>query len=120
MAKQTPTLNILDLYKEYTKETAVYPHVNTGDLQELAYVGLGLAGETGEAVDVIKKILRNEGMTDAYRNRLIDELGDVLWYWTRLTMVLNTSSEEIIKRNVEKLLQRKDKGTLINRDTKFA
>lgn len=44
---------------------------------ELSYLGLGLAGESGEVVELIKKRLR-DGSLDV--ERLCDELGDVAYY----------------------------------------
>lgn len=107
--------DILDLYTRQTNATAVYPAVNTGGLAEFSYIALGLAGETGEAVDVVKKMVRSERIDQERVNKLVDELGDVLWYWVRLVALTGVSPEEVIARNVAKLNARKEAGTLSER-----
>lgn len=49
--------------------------------ERLSYLGLGLAAESGEVADHIKKLLR-DGVLD--RASLIEELGDVIYYWACL------------------------------------
>jgi len=75
---------------------------------KLSLGGLGLAGEAGEVVDIIKKIIHHKKSID--RDSLIEELGDVRWYLEYLAASLNVSMDEIEKRNVEKLLKRYPNG----------
>jgi hypothetical protein len=53
----------LDLreHMKRTIQTAVYPFAGLGDPQALMYVGLGLAGESGEVANQIKKVARDNG-----------------------------------------------------------
>jgi hypothetical protein len=44
------------------------------------YLVLGLVSELGEVADVLKKAIRNGTPKDEVRRRLVDEIGDVLWY----------------------------------------
>lgn len=44
------------------------------------YLVLGLLSELGEVADVLKKAIRNGTPKDEVRRRLVDEVGDVLWY----------------------------------------
>jgi len=44
------------------------------------YLVLGLLSELGEVADVLKKAIRNGTPKDEVRRRLVDEIGDVLWY----------------------------------------
>ena len=69
-------------YCENTSSTAIYPRAGTPEGNE--YVGYGLIGEAGEVNEVFKKMLRDDDgeMTDARRDLLIKELGDVFWYWS--------------------------------------
>ena len=54
----------------------------TGDRDRLlSYLALGLAGEAGEVAGEIKKLLRDGTWTP---ETLTDELGDVIYYWSRL------------------------------------
>lgn len=95
-----------------------YPGRGYGDLGELVYLALGLAGETGEAVDQIKKMARQHGVFSATRPdperlaKLFDELGDVLWYWTRIVKIVldmrgrGENFDDIMRANLRKLRQR--------------
>jgi hypothetical protein len=50
----------IDVYQRLTRATAVYPNADTGDIDALAYVTLGLAGEAGEIANKVKKIIRDD------------------------------------------------------------
>ncbi len=72
------------------------------------YSCLGLAGETGEVIEHIKKVVRDENRTVS-PERLValkSELGDVFWYATRLTMELGLTLDEVLKGNIDKLTHR--------------
>jgi hypothetical protein len=55
------------------------------------YLVLGLLSELGEVADVLKKAIRNGTPPEGARRRLVDELGDVLWYSTITTYEASTS-----------------------------
>ncbi len=78
---------------------------------QLIYPALGLAGETGEVIERIKKIVR-DGRDVSFEDReyLALELGDVLWYVCRIANVLQLSLEDVIQGNVEKLEYRRIHG----------
>ncbi len=65
---------------------------------------LGLAGETGEVIELVKK-WKYHG-AELNRERLLEELGDVLWYLTLLANSFGFTLEEIAARNLEKLEER--------------
>ena len=71
-------------------------------------VGLGLAGEAGEVADMIKKFLHQGHPLDEHK--LIEELGDIAWYVALGATVAGVTLEEILKRNVDKLLGRYPDG----------
>ena len=96
--------------KEYlllTRETAIYPSDAF-----LEYLTLGLASEAGEVSGVVKKYIRQDFSLDVAQEKLVKELGDVIWYWARMCDELNLNPEEIMAKNIEKLQQRKQKQTL--------
>ena len=79
---------------------------------------MGLSGETGEVIDYLKKVY---GHGHAYdHNRLIDELGDVLWYIADIANKHGIDLETIVKCNILKLINRYpngfDKNKSINRE----
>lgn len=104
----------LEDFKEATNETAIYPGVGTGSVAELSYLALGLAGEAGETVDCIKKIVR--GLTpeweQAQKLKAAKECGDTLWYLVRLIQALGYNEEDIMWWTVQKLEERKRQGAL--------
>ncbi len=103
-----------DEYQKESKKTALYK--DAGD--NFIYPTLGLAGETGEVVEKMKKIYRNDNIisaSDISREKKIEvgkELGDVLWYLAQLATELDLSLGEIAKMNIEKLASRKERGVL--------
>lgn len=76
--------------------------------QYLNMGAMGLAGEVGEVVDLIKKNLFQGKQLD--KEKLILELGDARWYMEILCMALGTSLNEIEEKNVDKLNKRYPKG----------
>ena len=106
------TTTTFESYQLATEATAVYP--NDTEIMALSYVTLGLTGEAGEIANKVKKILRDAGgeVTKEHRDNIAAEVGDVLWYLTRLADELGYSLEEIATSNMEKLASRKDRGVL--------
>lgn len=93
-----------DEYQSAAGTTALYPR----RLDNLEYPTLGLAGEAGEVANIVKKIQRdNEGiLTDEVRDKLRDELGDVLWYISACADELGLTLDEVAAFNVNKLAKR--------------
>jgi len=107
-------------FKQYTKltdEVAVYPYVGTGAPEEIAYLGLGLAGESGEAVDVLKKMFRDGDdatieVTEERIKKLQGEFGDIMWYYARLMRLFSFEIDDVLDMNINKLMERKAKNEL--------
>jgi len=93
-----------DDYQDITKKTAVYP--NKG--RNLIYSVIGLAGETGEVAEKVKKLIRdgNSKLTKERRIEMAKEFGDVLWYVSQISFELNLKLSDIARMNVEKILSR--------------
>ena len=72
-----------------------------GKLSNLSHAGLGIGGEAGEVVDIIKKAELAGKEPDVEDLKL--EIGDLLWYLSILCRELNFSLEECMWRNIEKL-----------------
>ncbi len=69
---------------------------------------MGLCGEAGEAIDIVKKHLAQGHELD--REKLIKELGDVAWYLAETAYALEVDLEEVFRRNIEKLKARYPEG----------
>lgn len=98
-------------YQQGAMSTAIYPGKGQGDW---TYPALGLAGETGEISEKLKKALRDDGgrMTDERRAALKKELGDVLWYIAALSTELGLDMQQIAEENLAKLAQRKQNNRI--------
>ena len=96
-------------YQEQASSTAIYD-----SKYKVTYPCLGLAGETGEVCEKIKKVFRdNDGVfTDEKKTEIGKEIGDVLWYLSAICKDLDLSLEECAIKNTEKLFSRKDRGVL--------
>lgn len=68
----------------------------------------GLAGETGEVIDCLKKHLFHGHALD--KEKLKIELGDILWYIATTAMTAGIPLEEIATANIEKLKARYPNG----------
>lgn len=71
---------------------------------KLLTAGLGIAGEGGEVAEVAKKVVFHGMPFD--REKLIKELGDVLWYVAFAAAALDVTIDYLIQRNMEKLRER--------------
>ena len=69
---------------------------------------MGLCGESGEAIDIVKKHLAQGHDLD--RDALIKELGDIAWYLAETATALDVSLEEVLTRNINKLKKRYPEG----------
>lgn len=69
---------------------------------------MGLCGESGEAIDLVKK-QRMQGHT-LDREKFMAELGDIAWYLAEAATALEIDLETIFKANIEKLQKRYPEG----------
>lgn len=105
--------NGFDAYQEQTGETAIYPGFESEETisdAAVTYTALGLNGEAGEVAEKVKKYLR-EG-DEEYLNDLRDELGDVLWYLSRLADEVQLDLSYLAERNAVKLSDRNDRDVI--------
>jgi len=76
--------------------------------QSIWAIGLAMAGDAGEVVECIRKLL---GEGDGSRERLAGELGDVWRYWTRLCVAADIRPAELLARSHAKIEERLSKHT---------
>ena len=69
---------------------------------------MGLCGESGEAIDIVKKWLAQGHDLD--KEKLAKELGDIAWYLAETATALDLSLEDIFAANIEKLRKRFPEG----------
>ena len=75
---------------------------------DMANHGLGLAGESGEVIEHIKKHCYHGKPLNA--DDLLEELGDVLWYVAAIATTAGLSLDQIGDHNINKLKKRYPKG----------
>jgi len=99
-------------FNEYQKEA--YKTLIHKDRDNLAYFALGIAGESGEVADKIKKIFRDKDgvMDENDKKEIAKEMGDVLWYLSQLSQYIDMDFADIAQINLDKLKSRQERGTL--------
>lgn len=93
---------------EYQKSamTTLNPTLDRKDV--LINSVMGLCGESGEAIDIVKKWLMQGHELD--KEHLIKELGDVAWYLAEAATALDISLEDVFQGNIDKLKSRYPEG----------
>lgn len=78
------------------------------------FYALGMAGETGEVCEKIKKLFRDHDgkVTPEFITALKKEIGDVLWYMGSLCNMFGIKIEDCAKLNIEKLTLRECKNMI--------
>ena len=82
----------------------------------LMYLCMGLAGESGEVIEKIKKIIRNKDgeLLPEDKRLLSHELGDVMWYLSQLARQLDIPFSEVAQANIQKLEDRAGRNVIIS------
>lgn len=89
----------LNEYQERAGSTEQKPSVEGADLMVPL---LGLAGEVGELLNEYKKRLRDGDAHIRFKDRVAEELGDLLWYVAETASKFGLNLEEVAQRNLEK------------------
>ena len=113
-------------YIEFVKQTTSAPsldyavmaarlaelEVNDVNTTQLLTAALGLTAESGEFTEVVKKIVfQGKPYTEDNVFHMKRELGDICWYLAQACMALETTFDEVIEMNVEKLQARYPGGS---------
>ena len=77
-------------------------------IDEIDHAIYGIVGEVGEVVDLIKKFKWHGHPVD--KEKLKEELGDVLWYLSEMAYIFDISLSEVASFNIEKLKERYPEG----------
>lgn len=99
----------MDEYQAKSQSTAIYPPQFA-----VIYPAMGLAGEVGETLNNLKKVIRDgdADFSKMPRAKIIGEIGDCLWYLTQLCTDLGLDLGFVAQANLEKLKARSQKGNL--------
>ncbi len=93
---------------EYQKlaMTTLNPELDNKDV--LINSVMGLCGESGEAIDIVKKWMAQGHELD--KEHLAKELGDIAWYLAEAATALDLNLEDIMQANIDKLKKRYPEG----------
>ena len=69
---------------------------------------MGLCGESGEVIDLVKKWFAHGHELD--KEKLVKELGDVAWYIAEIATALGVTLDEVCTKNIAKLKKRYPDG----------
>ena len=95
-----PSLKLEDLNARFT-EIENESNIKTPRLLTAA---LGLGSETGEFVEIVKKMfLQGKPASDENIFHMKRELGDIMWYWVTACAALGLDPFEVITENQKKL-----------------
>ena len=106
---------------EYQKlaMTTLNKELNKKDI--LINAVMGLCGESGETIDIVKKHLYQGHELD--KDKLIKELGDIAWYLAEAAYALDVDLSSVLEGNIKKLKVRYPEGfsvdKSINREDKL-
>jgi NTP pyrophosphatase (non-canonical NTP hydrolase) len=101
----------IPLYPEFVNN--LMSEMNTPS-DELHHACTGLAGEAGEVLDLSKKVWAYGKALDVAK--LVEELGDVRFYYQATLNMLGITDEEIRAQNIKKLRARFPSGTFSKKD----
>lgn len=83
--------------------------------EEMHHATTGMSGEAGELLDITKKLwIYEKPITQDVVEHLIEELGDLRWYYQALLNTLQLTDEQIVAFNKRKLLKRYPGGVYSN------
>lgn len=86
--------------------TTLNPELDNKDV--LINAVMGLCGESGEVIDMVKKHLAQGHELD--KDKMVLELGDVAWYLAEAATALGVTLEDVMVANIDKLRKRYPEG----------
>lgn len=101
-----PASNATNYYDSFL-DRINHLHSEHFNVNRLLTAAIGIPSEGGEFSEIVKKIVfQNREYTPIERDRMIKELGDVLWYVAHACNALDVSIQQVIDENVSKLAER--------------
>ena len=107
---RAPSITLKSMMKanDYQKQALRTLNPSLSKSEVLINGVMGLCGESGEVIDLVKKHLAQGH--ELNREKLAKELGDVAWYLAETAYALDYDLESIFQMNLDKLAQRYPDG----------
>ena len=99
-------MNLNSYQREAQKTDRVPGRKNAQPGVDIVVPLLGLASETGELLSEYKKHLRDGGAHLLFKDRVAEELGDLLWYIANVAAKFDLKLEDIARGNLKKTQDR--------------
>lgn len=98
----------LDNYQAEARDIECAPVDYQDARQALLWLCVSLLGECGELCEEIKRISRDDDsiLTRQRKDRIRDEMGDVLWNLSRMASVINIKLSDVARANIDKMHRR--------------
>ena len=81
------------------------------NIERLLTAAVGINAEGGEFMEIVKKmIFQGKPFNEDNREHMIIELGDIMWYVAQACMALDVTLDDVVAKNVQKLLKRYPEG----------
>lgn len=93
-------------FDEYQQQASRTNQCTGDDVADIAVHLLGLAGEAGSVATEYKKVLRDGAAHEAWKSRMREELGDVLWYIAALSTQFGLDLDDVARANLAKTRDR--------------
>lgn len=94
--------------KEFQNKSRRTAQFTGSEHEKVCNMCMGIAGESGEIIDYLKKVGFHGHSFD--KQKLINEIGDLMWYITNLATYFNIDMAEVLTANIEKLKIRYPNG----------
>ena len=94
--------------KEYQQKAKRTINKDLQDDDQLSNLCMGLCGESGEVVDYLKKRIYHGHLVE--KQKLVEELSDVMWYLTNIATLFEIPMTYILDENIRKLEERYPDG----------
>ena len=107
-ANEYATIELADDYQAFAESTMLPSITDNAE----TYLLLGLASEVGEVHAVAKRAIRDGTARAEVEEKMLAELGDVLWYVACLAAEYDLTLSDVMRANIEKLTRRKANNTI--------
>jgi len=86
--------------------------------ERMLQASIGMTGESAEVMDIIKKVHFQKHILNKEKvDKIIEEMGDVIWYINLMIKTLDTTWEDVLTINNTKLAKRYPKGSFDSLDS---